>query len=86
MIRWCSSNVMARFSLNRTVGHWRLGMSGHGSQFMSTAKLCKRRRKTLVDTLPSCSTFNSNSPGVSMMTLGNKETNALSLAAVRQRS
>jgi hypothetical protein len=26
-----------------------LGISGHGSQFMSTQKLCKRRRKTLVD-------------------------------------
>jgi hypothetical protein len=65
MICWCSSKVMARLSLNRTAGHWRLGMSGHGSQFMSTQKLCKRRRKTLVDTVPVCSTFKSNSPGVS---------------------
>ena len=44
-------------------------MSGHGSQFMSTQKLCKRRRKTFVDTVPACITFNSSSPGVSMMTL-----------------
>ena len=61
-------------------------MSGHGSQPMSTQKLCKRRRKTFVDTVPHCRTFKSNSPGVSMITLGIKGANALSLAAVRQRS
>src|SRR5271170_3952523 len=77
---------MPRFSLNRTAGHWRLGTSGHGSQFMSTQKLCSRRRKTLVDTVPDCSTFSSNSPGVSMMTLGSRGTNATSLAARCQRS
>src|SRR5208282_4492247 len=66
-------------------GHWRLGINGHGSQFMSTQKLCNRRRKTFVDTVPVCSTFKSNSPDVSTMILGIKGTNALSLAAVRQR-
>src|SRR5664279_2402684 len=64
---------MPRFSLNRTAGHWRLGINGHGSQFMSTQKLCSRRRKTFVDTLPDCITFNSSSPGVSMMILGERQ-------------
>jgi hypothetical protein len=73
------------FVFDFTWGHWHFGISGHGSQFMSTQKLCKRRRKTFVDTLPVCITFNSSSPGVSMMILGINGTNALSLAAVCQR-
>ena len=36
---WCSSVVMARFSLNRIAGQRFLGITGHGSQPMSRAKL-----------------------------------------------
>jgi hypothetical protein len=43
--------VIALFSLNFTAGHCRFGINGHGSQFMSTQKLCNRRRKTFVDTV-----------------------------------
>ena len=43
---------MARFSPNRKPGHYLREITGTGSQFMATAKLWMRRRKTLVDTLP----------------------------------
>ena len=73
--------MKARFSLYFTCGHCRFGISGHGSQFMSTQKLCNRRRYTLVETVPACITCNNKSPGVSMMTRLSRGANALSLAA-----
>ena len=39
---------MARLGLKRIEGHWRLGMSGQGSQFISKQKLCRRRRVTKI--------------------------------------
>ena len=36
--------VMARFSLKRTSGQRRFGMSGHGNQFIEMQKLCSFRR------------------------------------------
>jgi hypothetical protein len=44
---------------------------------MFTQKLCNRRRKTFVDTVPVCRTFKSSSAGVSMMILGIKGAKAL---------
>src|ERR1017187_8760899 len=76
---------MARFSLNFTAGHWRLGISDPGSQFLFTQKLCKRPKKTFVDTVPACIAFNSSSPGVSMRMRGSKGASAGSRATVRQR-
>jgi|GEM_PF-4190524 hypothetical protein len=42
--------VIARFTANSTFGHSRFGMSGQGSQFISSAKLRIQRSNTLVET------------------------------------
>lgn len=49
------ARVMARFSRYRTAGHCFLGRTGQ-SQFMPRARLWRRRRKLLVETVPECRT------------------------------
>ncbi len=76
---------MARLSLNCTEGHCRFGISGHGSQFMSTQKLWSRRKNTLVETVPFSKAPKSASAWVSMITLGSEGDNAGSFRTRSQR-
>jgi hypothetical protein len=67
-------------------GHCRRGIIVASSQFMSTAKLCTFRRNALVETVPARNTASKCSPCVSIRTRSRIKSNALSLAAVFQRT
>ena len=66
-------------------GQSRLGRIGQASQFIPMQKLCRRRRKTLVLTVPSLRTCSRCSARVSKMTLSRIFWSAVSLEKVCQR-